>query len=166
MTRRAAVIARRAGSGPLPVSHEVPAAGYVRPWWRVVGMNTRRFWESIEHTHGPAIRDKVREATPGCRPGFMYGAGRLPPLPLIEEPPPTHAASTEYIDIDGVRYWYCRSYGDHEWLPCQAEHLRAAGEIDGREWRDYLRWRDEGFPARYRLAGGNRTIIGLHHLCY
>jgi hypothetical protein len=29
-----------------------------------------------------------------------------------------------------------------------------------------VRWRDEGFPARYRLSGGNRTIIGLHHVCY
>jgi hypothetical protein len=129
-------------------------------------MDTRRFWEGIEHTHGQAIRDKVREATPGCRPGFMYAAGRLPPLPLIEEPPPTHKAAHEFVTIDGERFWYCRPFAGRAWLPCQAEHLRELGEIDGREWRDYVRWRDEGFPARYRLSGGNRTIIGLHHVCY
>lgn len=166
MTRRAAVIPRRAASGPLSVFHESPAAGYLRPWLPVPGMNTRRFWQSIEHTHGVEIRDKVRQATPGCRPGFMYGAGRLPPLPLIEEPPPAHKAAGEYIDIDGVRYWYCRPYWHHASVPCQAEHLRELGEIDGREWRDYTRWRDDDFPARYRLSGGNRNVIGLHHMCY
>lgn len=166
MTRRVAIIARRAGTGPLSVFHEAPAAGYLRPWLRLPAMRTRRFWESIEHTHGATIRDKVREATPGCRPGFMYGAGRLPPLPLIEEPPPTHTSASEYIDIDGTRYWYCHYYGEREWVPCQAEHLRAAGEIDGREWRDYLRWRDEGFPSRYQLGGGNPGVTILHHMCH
>jgi hypothetical protein len=166
MTRRAAVIQRRAGTGPLPVNHEVPAAGYLRPWWPAPGMDTRRFWEGIAYTHGRAILQQTREATPGCRPGFMYATGRLPPLPLIEEPPPEHTAAREHITIEGERFWYCRPWGDRAWLPCQAEHLRDAGEVDGREWRDYMRWRDEGFPARYRIGGGNRTIVGLHHLCY
>jgi hypothetical protein len=166
MTRRAAVIQRRASSGPLPVNHEVPAAGYLRPWWRSPGMDTRRFWESLAHTHGAEIIAKTREATPGCRPGFMYAIGRVPPLPLIREPHPEHVAARQYVEIDGARFWWCSPSAGREWLPCQAEHLRAAGEIDGQEWRDFLRWRDEGFPARYRLAGGNRTIIGLHHLCY
>lgn len=166
MTRRAASIQRRAGTGPLPVFHEMPAAGYLRPWLRSPEMSTRRFWEGIAHSHGQMILEKVREATPGCRPGFMYATGRLPPLPLIEEPPPDHAVAREFITIDGERYWHCRPFDGIAWLPCQAEHLRDAGEIDGREWRDFIRWRDAGFPERYRLSGGNRTIVGLHHLCH
>lgn len=166
MSRRVALIHRRAGSGPLPVCHEVPAAGYLRPWWRLPEMTTRRFWEGIAHTHGAVILEKTREATPGCRPGFMYATGRLPPLPLIEQPPPEHTAAGQHIDIDGERFWYCRPLPGREWLPSQAEHLRDAGEVDGREWRDYTRWRDEGYPARYRISGGNRTVVGLHHLCH
>lgn len=167
MTRRSSRIKRRAGGATLRVWHEVPAAGYVRPWLPLPEMKSRRFWEGLAYVHGPAIIDKVRAATPGCRAGFLYLAGRLPPLPLLEEPPAGHVAARQFVEVDGERVWWCDLSGDSRpWLPCQAEYLRGAGEVDGREWRDYLRWRDEGYPARYRLSGGNRTVIGLHHVCY
>jgi hypothetical protein len=166
MTRRAALIHRRASSGPLSVWTEIPAAQYLRPWLRFPEMSTQRFWESIAYTHGAEIIGKVREAAPGTRPGFMYAAGRLPPLPFIEEPPAGHPAASQYVAIDGVRLHWSAPCGDRPWLRCQAEHLRDVGEVDGREWIDYTRWRDEGFPARYRISGGNRTVVGLHHLCH
>ena len=87
MTRRAALIHRRASSGPLSVWTEIPAAQYLRPWLRFPEMSTQRFWESIAYTHGAEIIGKVREAAPGTRPGFMYAAGRLPPLPFIDATP-------------------------------------------------------------------------------
>lgn len=167
MTRRGAAIKRRADSGPLSVFFEVPAAGYLRPWLFLSAMETRRFWEGIAHTHGAAIADKVRQAMPGCRAGVLYLSGRLPPLPLLEEPPEWHVAARQFVDVDGERLWWCGPSPDGRvWLPCQAEHLRGIGEVDGREWREYVRWRDEGYPARYQLSGGNRTTIALHHLCF
>lgn len=166
MTVRRRVLSRKSNAEErLPVNVELWAAAMLAGFWWVSAMSTRRWWLEFASVHGARLEAKVREACPGCRPGFMYATGKLPPLPFIEEPPPEHTAARQFVTIDGERLYWCAPSGDRVWLRCQAEHLRDAGEIDGREWRDYLRWRDEGFPARYRISGGNRTIVGLRHLC-
>jgi hypothetical protein len=167
MTRRRSVIKRRGDAGPLGVNVEVAVAGYLFAWWPEPGMESRSYWQSIAHTHGTAILEKTREATPGCRPGFQYAIGLYPPIPLIDDPPPKENKASDYfIDIEGVRFWYCwRTYWNN-WLECQAVHLKRLGEVDGAEWRRYLAWKRTGFEPRYRLDSGNRTVIALHHLCY
>lgn len=166
MTRRTSIISRRhAATLALPLYVEIAAAGVLWSWFgfRTAEWATRRFWAAIKQTHGGRITDKVREAMPGCRPGFDYAVGRFPPVPLVEAIPPEHMAQREHLDVDGVRHWHV----GQPWQRCQAEHLRELGEVDGREWIDYTRWRDAGFPARYVLDDDDtrtpcRCIV---HLC-
>ena len=168
MTRRRNTIAKRCTHEAMSVNVELAAAGYLHGFWRDPGMETRRYWHGIALTHGERIRAKVREATPGCRPGFDYAIGTYPPLPLIgDPPPPERQASRYFIDIDGIRFWYCgRSYDGHHWQPSQADYLRSIGEVDGAEWKRYLAWERTGYEARYVLDGAAHRATNLAHLCY
>lgn len=148
----------------LPV--EMAAAGMLWTWsgFRTAEWATRRFWAGIGHLFGEKIDNKVREAFPGCRPGWRYAVGEYPPVPLVTPLPPEHLGNREHLDIDGVRHWHV----GEPWQRCQAEHLRELGEIDGREWRAYTRWRDDGFPARYVLDDDTpgRACDCIAHLCW
>jgi len=109
------------------------------------------------------IRDKVRETRPGCRAGMDYAIGLYPPIPLLEPVPESHVASRDFLDVDGVRHWHC----DGPWQMCQAEHLRAIGEVDGAEWQRYLAWKRRGFPAAYTVQGfPGKPMTYLPHLCH
>ncbi len=131
-------------------------------------METRGYWQGIALAHGDRITLKVREATPGCRPGFAYAIGTYPPIPLLGDPPPNeHTASQKFIDIDGVRFWYCGYFCDlYRWQPSQADYLRSIGEVDGAEWRRYLAWKRAGYSRQYVLDGAQHMTVGLMHLCY
>lgn len=168
MTKARKTIPRRATEGPLGVNAEMTAAGYMNGFWREPGSESRSFWASIAHTHGDRIRDKVREAMPGCRPGFEYATGKYPPIPLISDPPPpADKAATYFIDIDGVRFWYCGRFSSmNRWQPSQADYLRSIGEVDGDEWKRYLAWKRTRFESRYVLDGANHRASTLAHLCY
>ncbi|MFM8496574.1 MAG: hypothetical protein ACKOEM_13790, partial [Planctomycetia bacterium] len=123
----------------------------------------RRFWASIGNAHGSRIDSKVREACPGCRPGYRYALGEFPPVPLVKPLPADHIGQREHLDVDGTRHWFVGS----PWQRCQADHLRDLGEIDGAEWQRYRRWRDAGFPARYVPddCPDDRPMT-LTHLCH
>jgi hypothetical protein len=168
MTKKRTLIAKRSAAERLHVNVEIAAAGYLHGFWRDRGMETRSYWESLAYTHGDHIRAKVHEATPGCRPGFEYATGKYPPIPLIGDPPPsTHKSSDDYIDIDGVRFWYCGRFADlHTWQPSQADFLRSLGEIDGAEWRRYLAWKRTRYEPRYVLDGADHRATTLAHMCY
>ena len=168
MTKRRSTIAKRCSTERLYVNVEMAAAGYLHGFWNDEGMNTRRYWHAIAITHGDRIREKVREATPGCRPGFEYAIGKYPPLPLLGDPPPAeHMHARHFLDIDGVRFWYCGAFSrDCQWQPSQAEYLRSIGELDGAEWRRYLAWKRTGYESRYVLEGAPHRATGLQHMCY
>jgi len=167
MTSRRSPIRKRLGEERLPVNTELAAAGYLRGFWRDDDMETRRYWHGIAVTHGESIIEKLREAAPGTRPGFEYAIGKYPPIPLIGDPPPSHNMTAgEYIDIDGVRFFYCGRDCFRVWQQCQAEHLRHLGELDGAEWKRYLAWKRTGYEARYVLDGAPHKAIRLHHMCY
>lgn len=145
MTRRRNTIPRRTAAGELEMNAEVAAAGMLWALLPITEGNTRAYWRAIKATHGDRIAAKVREAMPGCRPGFEYALGTFPPLPLIKPVPEEHLAQREHVDIEGVRHWYCGG----PWQMSQAEYLREIGEVDGAEWRAYLAWRRSGFAPRY-----------------
>jgi hypothetical protein len=172
MTKRRTAIPKRIAHGPLGVSVERAAAGYLFGFWREQGMGTRAYWQAIANTHGDQITAKVREACPGTRPGFLYAIGTYPPVPLLgDPPPPEHKASREFIDIDDghgevTRFWYCGKDSFYVWQECQACHLRDLGEVDGAEWKRFLAWRRKGFEPRYVLDGAQHRKCSLHHLCY
>lgn len=168
MTKRRNVIAKRCHAGTLDVNTEFAAAGYLHGFWREPGMETRSYWQSIEIAHGDRITEKVREAMPGCRPGFAYAIGTYPPLPLLgDPPPPEHMASSEYIDIEGTRFWHCGRFSTrHCWIPSQADFLRSIGEVDGHEWRRYLAWKRSGYEPRYILDGASHQPFNPAHMCY
>lgn len=168
MTRRRSVIAKRCHGSTLSVNVEMAAAGYLIGFWREEGMETLGYWLSIAHAHGDRIAAKVREATPGCRPGFAYAIGTYPPLPLLGDPPPPERdASREFLDIDGKRFWYCGCHTSlGRWLPSQADWLRSIGEVDGAEWRRYLAWKRSGFRPSYVLDDARHMTIHLSHMCY
>lgn len=167
MTRRTSIISRRhSATFVLPLYVEIAAAGVLWSWsgFRSPEWSEPRYWAGIKQTHGGRITDKVREAMPGCRPGFDYALGVYPPVPLVEAIPAGHMAEREHLDVAGVRHWFV----GEPWQRCQAEHLRDAGVLDGREWIDYTRWRDAGFPARYVPDEcDSRLPIGcIAHLCW
>jgi len=163
MTKRRTMIPKHSASAVLDVNVERAAAGYLDYFFREEGMETRRYWQSIATIHGQRILEKMRDAAPGCRPGFQYGAGIYPPIPLLADPPPEmHMASREHIDIDGVRFWYC----GFAWQPRQAEYLRKLGEVDGAEWKRYLSWRRSGFEPRYFLDESPHSPYTPRHLCH
>lgn len=173
MPRYRNTIAKRRHDERLGVNEELAAAGYLHGFWHEPGMESRRWWHSIAAAHGQRILEKVLEAAPGTRPGFQYAIGIYPPIPLLADaPPPEHMAAREYLDIDGVRFWYCGKYSsvrwskEGTWLPSQAEHLRRLGELDGAEWKRHLAWRRGGFKHTYVLDGAQHTTVGLMHLCY
>lgn len=172
MTKRRTPIPKRMTHGPLGVSVERAAAGYLFGFWREPGMNTRRYWQMIAHTHGDRIAAKVREACPGTRPGFEYAIGKYPPVPLLGDPPPKESKTfDEHIDIDDgegtvIRFWYCGDGLLEPWQKCQAEHLHEIGEVDGAEWKRFLQWRRKNFEPRYVLDGAQHMKSSLHHLCY
>jgi len=148
MTRRISTIQRRTSADhTLELYVEIAAAGMLWSWsgFRTGEWETRRFWAAIASAHGERIDAKVRETMPGCRPGYRYALGELPPLPLVKPLPPDHISQREHLDVDGVRHWFA----GEPWQRCQAEHLRELGEIDGAEWRRFTRWRDAGLPLRY-----------------
>lgn len=167
MTKRRSTIRKRIGEERLPVNVEMAAAGYLHGFWRDEGMETRRYWHGIADAHGERILEKLREAAPGTRPGFEYAIGKYPPIPLIGDPPPAEwKTADQYIDIDGVRFWYCGRDCFHTWQKCQAKHLRDLGELDGAEWKRYLAWKRTGYEARYVLDGASHQATGLMHMCY
>jgi len=167
MTKRRSTIPKRSGAGALSVNVEMAAAGYLHGFWREQGMESRRYWQGIAHSHSERILEKLREAAPGTRPGFEYAIGKYPPLPLIGDPPPhDYKCVDDYIEIDGVRFWYCGSLSGTKYLKCQAKHLRDLGELDGAEWASYLAWRRTGYEARYVLDGASHKATGLMHMCY
>jgi len=168
LTLRRVTIRRRAISPTLTVNEELAAAGYCRAFWHEPGSSTRSYWESLAYVHGERLRGKVRAAAPGTRPGFDYATGRYPPLPLLAGPPPDDSAwAREHLDVDGLRLWQCHGLDGVRFVRSQPEHLRELGEIDGREWRDYLAWRRAGYPARYVLdEHPTGSPVGLWDMTY
>jgi hypothetical protein len=164
MTLRKATIARRQMAGELDAMTELAAAGMLEMMTVCHEWTTQRFWLALRATYGPRIDDKVREACPGCRPGFAYACGEFPPLPLLEPLPPGHAFNSWRLDIDGVRHWCIGK----PWQKSQADHLHDLGEIDGAEWRRYLAWKRQGFPGRYMLDELRTfgTLSSVCHLCW
>jgi hypothetical protein len=163
MRRR--IIRKSTATATLDAPTEVAAAGLLWTWCGFVGeeWGTRRFWHGIGHAHGERLDAKVREAFPGCRPGYRYGRGDFPPVPLVEELPADHIGQREYLDVDGVRHWFV----GQPYQRCQAEHLRELGELDGAEWRRFVAWRDAGLPARYTLDDGAGGPCGaVFHGCW
>jgi hypothetical protein len=166
MTRRISTIQRRTTADhTLELYVEIAAAGMLWSWsgFRTGEWETRRFWAAIASAHGERIDAKVREAMPGCRPGYRYALGELPPLPLVKPLPPNHLAHRDHLDVDGVRHWFV----GEPWQRCQAEHLRELGEIDGAEWKRFTRWRDAGFTPRYvpDESPDDRPMTPVH-LCW
>ena len=145
MSRPRSLIRRRESVDTLCIGTEMAAAGMLWGWFKTEEWGTRRFWAAIAQAHGPSINEKVAAAMPGCRPGYRYALGEFPPLPLVKELPPNHIDQREHLVVDGVKHWHC----GHPFQKCQAEHLREIGEVDGSEWRRFVRWRDKGFPPTY-----------------
>lgn len=168
MTKRRTPIPKRCSQGPLPVNVEMAAAGYLCGFWHEKAMSTREYWQGIAATHGDRILEKLHNATPGCRAGFQYAIGIYPPLPLIADPPPeNYDAAGHYIDIDGVRFWYCGAYSSlTNWVVSQADYLHSIGEVDGAEWRRYLAWKRSGYERRYVLDGASHMTTRLAHMCH
>lgn len=164
MTRRNATIPRRtAGDDVLCIGTEIAAAGMLWGWFGTDEWKTRRFWATVASAHGERIDTKVRDALPGCRPGYRYALGEFPPVPLVKQLPPTHLGHREHLTVDGVKHWHI----GEPWQKCQATHLRDLGELDGAEWRRFVRWRDAGFPPQYvpeESANGNPMT--LVHCCW
>lgn len=145
MTRRISRIHRRTTREQIEQMVEIAAAGMLQAYFRMPGEETANYWRGVKLAHGDLIANKVREAMPGCRPGYDYALGIYPPLPLVREIPANYLAQREHIDIDGTRHWFCGG----PWQRCQAEHLRDLGEVDGAEWKRYLAWKRSGFQPRY-----------------
>lgn len=167
MTKRRSLIRKRGDSIRLCPNVELWAAGYFGGFWREPDMDRRQYWEAVAEHYGAAISDKLRAAAPGCRPGYQYAIGILPPIPLLAGPPPAdHTAAREFIAIDGVAFWYAGPTVFHTWLKCQAEHLREIGEVDGAEWRHYQAWKRTGFEPGYLLEEGPSRPVHLNHVCF
>jgi hypothetical protein len=164
MTRHIAAIRRRASvKEVLCVGTELAAAGMLWGWFKTDEWKTRRFWSVISSAHGERIDAKVREAMPGCRPGYSYALGEFPPLPLIKPIPPDHIDHRKHLIVDGVKHWHC----GHPYQKCQAEHLKELGVVDGKEWQRFKRWRDAGFPSRYVPAESpDVRPMTLIHCCW
>lgn len=165
MTRRRASIARRIAAGEsLDIFTEVAAAGMLWSWVKDVAWEVGRFWLAVKHAYGERIDSKLLEACPGCRPGYRYALGEFPPVPLVKPLPPEHINQREHLIVDGVKHWHV----GQPWQQCQAEHLRAIGELDGSEWKRYVRWREEGYPPRYVLeqSPDGRPMVALAHCCW
>lgn len=163
MTKRRSIIPKHSATGVLEVNVEMDAAGYLGGFFHEEGSSTRRYWQGIAAIHGQRILEKMRDAAPGCRPGFQYAVGIYPPIPLLADPPPPdHLASRDYLDIDGVRFWHC----GFQWQQRQAEYLRDLGEVDGAEWKRHLAWRRTGFEPRYVLDEAPWSPYTPAHLCH
>ena len=87
MTRRRCTIPRREIGTTLSCVDEVAAAGMLRWLWIKPEHRTRSWWAAVKRVHGERITAKVREAMPGCRPGFDYALGIYPALPLVQAVP-------------------------------------------------------------------------------
>lgn len=168
MTLRRTPIRRRAISSTLSANEELAAAGYVRGFWHELGSSTRGYWEGLAHVHGERIRQKVRAAAPGTRPGLDYATGRYPPIPLLAGPPPAESIwAREYLDVDGLRLWYCHGLDGLRFVQSQPEHLRGIGELDGQEWQRYLAWKRSGYAPRYVLdEHPTGSPVGLWDMTY
>lgn len=163
MTVRAKPIRKREEVARLSINVERAAAGLLQPFFILPEMKTRSFWRMIASTHGKAIDSRVAELLPGTRPGYRYALGEFPPVPLIDRPFRDDRAAHNCIDIDGDRFWHA----GYPWQESQAEHLRRIGEVDGREWRRYVAWRDTGFERRYVFTDDRgRGPSGVFHGCY
>lgn len=165
MTLRRRVLSRRAGlDQPLEVNLELAAAAMLSPFWWEAEWNERRWWQGWALMFGERVEAKVRQACPGCRPGWWYAAGRVPPVPMLgEEPGPETLLARDCVTVGGVRHWRL----GREWQVCQAEHLRQIGEVDGAEWTRYRAWKRAGFPCDYRLDEWPHESAGYFvHLCY
>lgn len=164
MTLRRSNIARRTSvDDVLCIGTEIAAAGMLWGWFRTEEWSTRRFWSGIARSHGQKIDAKVREACPGCRPGYRYALGEFPPLPLVKPLPANHLGHRECLTVDGVKHWHV----GEPWQRCQAEHLRELGEVDGAEWVRFTRWRDKGFPPGYVPdASPDDRPMTLVHCCW
>lgn len=164
MTRRRSTIARRSSATEkLCIGIEMAAAGMFWGWFRTDAWQTKKFWAGVGHAYGEKINAKVRDAMPGCRPGYRWALGEWPPLPLVKELPENHIAQREHLVIDGVKHWYC----GQPWQKCQATYLRELGVVDGAEWRRFTRWRDKGFSPMYvPEARGDGSPMTLTHLCW
>ena len=131
--------------------------GFMRP----TGGDTARYWRAFAATaHAQTIRKKFRDCVPGCRAGFEYWSGLLPPIPLLAGEPTNHMSERDFLLVDGVKHWHCGS----PWQMCQAEHLRAIGEVDAGEWQRFLKWKKSGFKNSYQFEGGGSFPIV--HGCY
>lgn len=164
MTLRVSPIRRRVKAGNLDFMTEVAAAGMLTCFFTMPGEETANYWRGIKQAHGAEITAKVREAMPGCRPGFDYALSVYPPLPLVKPIPDDHLANREHLDIEGVRHWYCGG----PWQMSQAEHLKAIGEVDGAEWLRYLAWKRSGFAPRYRTQDDpvGKPCGIIRHCCW
>lgn len=164
MTRRRSSIQRRsAADDVLCIGTEIAAAGMLWGWFRTDEWSTRRFWATVAAGHGEKIDAKVREAMPGCRPGYRYALGEFSPLPLIKPLPHDHIDQREHLIVDGVKHWHV----GEPFQRCQAEHLRELGEVDGAEWRRFVRWRDAGFlPGYVPDASPDDRPMNVVHCCW
>jgi hypothetical protein len=142
-TRR--IIRRNTAADRLDLNDELAVVGLCCGFWRVPEHCTRAWWGAVKWKHGERIELKMAVAMPGCRPGWRYALGELPPPPIVEPIPQDHLDNREFIDIEGTIVWH--PYGT--WARCQAEHLRELGECDGAEWQRYLAWKRTGYEARY-----------------
>jgi len=112
---------------------------------------------------GSALAANPFRALPGCRPGYRYALGEFPPLPLVKPLPANHLGHREQLVVDGVTHWHV----GQPWQKCQAQHLREIGELDGAEWRRFVRWRDKGFPPTYVPdASPDDRPMTLVHCCW
>lgn len=125
-------------------------------------MQTRRGWWAMAEQYGEEVYRRVLEYLPGTRPGFVYVLGELPPVPLVVEPDASHMDARRWLDVDGVRLWYAGPGFGHQ--QCQVQHLRAIGEVDGREWQRFKAWRRRGLPVEYTSAWSG-DLGWLNHLC-
>jgi hypothetical protein len=164
MTRRSSTIARRSTvDDVLCIGTEIAAAGMLWGWFKTDEWNTRRFWATVAASHGEKIDAKVREACPGCRPGYRYALGEFPLVPLDKQLPADHLGHRDCLTVDGVKHWHV----GRPWQRCQAEHLRELGEVDGAEWRRFLTWRRAGFPPTYvPEASPDDRPMTLVHCCW
>ncbi len=169
MTLRRRVLARRGGADEaLSVNVELWAASMLAGFWLTAEMRSVRWWQSWAMQHGERIEAKVRRSCPGTRPGWWYAVRRLPPVPLLDEPPGEQTGWYRWhVDIGGVRHWRLGERHDGgRWQACQADHLRSLGELDGAELRRYRSWRRAGFPCEYRTDRFPDRAGYFWHGCY
>lgn len=147
MTRRRRLQPKRIGTATLAANAELVAVGY-RGFWIEDDADRRAWWQSIATAHGDRLRAKWVAAFPGTRPAFDW-VTRLPPWPLLSTPD-TFDAERSYIEVGGVRHWYCGT----PWQRPQVDVLRELGEVNAAEYRRHREWIKAGAAVAYCVDEG------------